>query len=100
MQTPPESRPANPKFSSGPTAKRPGWSIANLDTASLGRSHRANYPKSRLQKVISDSRQILDIPEEYLLGIVPASDTGAFELALWTMLGERGVDILSWESFG
>ena len=100
MKKPPETRPFNPKFSSGPTAKRPGWDIAHLNTASLGRSHRATYPKGRLQAVINNSREILDIPEEYLLGIVPASDTGAFELALWTMLGKRGVDILSWDSFG
>jgi len=100
MKKPPETRPNNPKFSSGPTAKRPGWDISRLGTTSLGRSHRASYPKGRLLEVINKSREILNIPEEYLLGIVPASDTGAFELALWTMLGERGVDILSWESFG
>ncbi len=96
----PELKPANPRFSSGPTAKRPGWHINQLVTDSLGRSHRAREPKNRLKKVITESREILGIPDDYLVGIVPASDTGAFELAMWTMLGERGVDILSWESFG
>jgi phosphoserine aminotransferase len=96
----PAARPANPKFSSGPTSKRPGWSLAELDTESLGRSHRAKQPKARLKKVIDDSKRILGIPEDYLLAIVPASDTGAFEMAMWTMLGARGVDVLSWESFG
>lgn len=96
----PEEKPANPKFSSGPTSKRPGWSLAELNTESLGRSHRAKQPKSRLKKVIDDSKRILGIPEDYLLAIVPASDTGAFEMAMWTMLGARGVDVLSWESFG
>lgn len=96
----PEEKPANPKFSSGPTSKRPGWSLAELNTESLGRSHRAKQPKARLKKVIDDSKRILGIPEDYLLAIVPASDTGAFEMAMWTMLGARGVDVLSWESFG
>jgi phosphoserine aminotransferase len=96
----PEEKPANPKFSSGPTSKRPGWSLAEFNTESLGRSHRAKQPKSRLKKVIDDSKRILGIPEDYLLAIVPASDTGAFEMAMWTMLGARGVDVLSWESFG
>ena len=96
----PEKKPANPKFSSGPTSKRPGWSVAELNTESLGRSHRAKQPKARLKKVIDDSKRILGIPEDYLVAIVPASDTGAFEMAMWTMLGARGVDVLSWESFG
>ncbi len=96
----PEEKPANPKFSSGPTSKRPGWSLAEFNTESLGRSHRAKQPKARLKKVIDDSKRILGIPEDYLLAIVPASDTGAFEMAMWTMLGARGVDVLSWESFG
>ena len=96
----PEEKPANPKFSSGPTSKRPGWSLAELNTESLGRSHRARQPKARLKKVIDDSKRILGIPEDYLLAIVPASDTGAFEMAMWTMLGASGVDVLSWESFG
>ncbi|MFP6808602.1 MAG: phosphoserine transaminase [Pseudomonadales bacterium] len=96
----PQTRPDNPRFSSGPTSKRPGWSLSNLNTESLGRSHRAKNPKARLQKLIVDSKKILGIPDDYLLGIVPASDTGAFEMAMWTMLGQRGVDVLSWESFG
>ena len=96
----PEKKPANPRFSSGPTSKRPGWSLGKLDTESLGRSHRAKQPKARLKKVIDDSKRILGIPEDYLVAIVPASDTGAFEMAMWTMLGARGVDVLSWESFG
>lgn len=100
MATPPSQKPANPKFSSGPTAKRPGWSLVNLDTESLGRSHRAGYPRGRLAKVIDESKRILDMPDDHLLAIVPASDTGAFEMALWTMLGERSVDVLNWESFG
>jgi phosphoserine aminotransferase len=96
----PQVKPENPRFSSGPTSKRPGWSLHNIDTASLGRSHRAKGPKARLQKLIQDSKDILGIPDDYLLGIVPASDTGAFEMGLWTMLGQRGVDVLTWESFG
>ncbi len=96
----PSRRPDNPKFSSGPTSKRPGWSPSALNTDSLGRSHRAKHPKGRLASVISESKRILGMPDDYLLAIVPASDTGAFELALWTMLGDRGVDVLSWESFG
>ncbi len=96
----PRNRPANPCFSSGPTSKRPGWRLEGLNLSSLGRSHRAAGPKARLKKVIDDSRSILGLPDDYLLGIVPASDTGAFEMALWTMLGERGVDVLHWESFG
>ena len=96
----PQKKPANPRFSSGPTSKRPGWSLDELDTESLGRSHRAKQPKARLKKVIDDSKRILGIPEDYLVAIVPASDTGAFEMAMWTMLGARGVDVLSWESFG
>lgn len=96
----PASKPRNPRFSSGPTSKRPGWSLEALDTSSLGRSHRAGYPKGRIKQVIDDSKLILGIPDDYLVGIVPASDTGAFEMAMWTMLGARGVDVLSWESFG
>jgi len=96
----PQEMPANPCFASGPTSKRPGWSLANLNTNSLGRSHRSKGPKARLQKLIQDSRDILGLPDDYLLGIVPGSDTGAFEMGLWTMLGQRGVDVLTWESFG
>ena len=97
---PPAVKPANPRFSSGPTSKRPGWSIATLPTASLGRSHRAKAEKAKLNKVIEDSKRLLGMPADYLLGIVPGSDSGAFEMAMWTMLGARGVDVLSWESFG
>ena len=98
--TKPDLKPTNPCFSSGPTAKRPGWSLAQLQTDSLGRSHRAKGPKSRLAAVIEHSKQILQVPNDYVVGIVPASDTGAFEMAMWTLLGARGVDVLHWESFG
>ena len=96
----PEVKPDNPCFSSGPTSKHPGWTISNLPTDSLGRSHRAATEKGKLLRVIEQSKAILQMPADYLLGIVPGSDTGAFEMALWSMLGERGVDVLSWESFG
>lgn len=96
----PEQKPLNPCFSSGPTSKRPGWSIQNLPTTSLGRSHRAKAEKAKLAEIINLSKEILGIPEDYYLAIVPGSDTGAFELAIWSMLGQRGVDVLSWESFG
>ncbi len=96
----PTQSPANPCFSSGPTSKHPGWSAASLSSISLGRSHRAKEPKARIQKVIDESRSILGIPDQYLLGVVPGSDTGAFELAMWNLLGQRGVDVCSWESFG
>ncbi len=98
--TPPAERPANPRFSSGPCAKRPGWSLAALENAFLGRSHRAKEGKARLAEVIERSRSVLGIPTDYYVGIVPASDTGAFEMAMWSMLGARGVDLLAWESFG
>ena len=97
---PPERRPANPCFSSGPCAKRPGWTPAALSGAVLGRSHRAKAGKAKLAEVIAGSRRILGLPEDWLLGIVPGSDTGAVELAMWSLLGARGVDILAWESFG
>ena len=96
----PDVRPADPRFSSGPCTKRPGWSADQLDTASLGRSHRAKIGKSKLKEAIDLTREVLRVPDEYKIGIVPASDTGAFEMAMWTMLGERGVDLLAWESFG
>jgi len=99
-QAKPAKKPDNPRFSSGPTTKHPGWSLSALATESIGRSHRAKQPKGQLKKVIEESKRLLGIPDEYLLAIVPASDTGAFEMAMWTMLGQRGVDILSWESFG
>jgi phosphoserine aminotransferase len=95
----PDLRPANPQFSSGPCAKRPGWSFAALEGALLGRSHRAKEPKARLAEVIDRSRAILGMPAGWRLGIVPASDTGAVEMALWSLLGARPVDILAWESF-
>jgi phosphoserine aminotransferase len=97
--TTPEIRPANPDFSSGPCAKRPGFTLSALSGALLGRSHRAKQPKARLAEVIERSRKILRMPADWKLGIVPASDTGAVEMALWSLLGARGVDILSFESF-
>ncbi len=96
----PTRRPANPCFSSGPCAKRPGWSPAALGNALLGRSHRSGPGKARLLEVIERSRALLQLPADYRLGIVPASDTGAVEMALWSLLGARGVDLLAWESFG
>ncbi len=96
----PTAKPNNPCFSSGPCAKRPGWSLAALEGAALGRSHRAKIGKTKLKEVIDRSKAILGIPADYVLGIVPASDTGAVEMALWSLLGARGVDVLVWESFG
>src|SRR6195952_3005132 len=96
----PDMRPTNPNFSSGPCAKRPGFTLDALSGAFLGRSHRAAEPKARLAEVISLSRSILGMPADWRLGIVPASDTGAVEMALWSMLGVRGVDILTFEGFG
>lgn len=97
--TKPGIRPANPRFSSGPCAKRPGWTLAALEGALLGRSHRAATPKAKLAEVITLSKAILGMPSDWRLGIVPASDTGAVEMAMWSMLGARGVDVLVWESF-
>ncbi len=96
----PNARPANPNFSSGPCAKRPGWTPDVLSGALVGRSHRAKPAKARIQEVSDRSRAILGIPDDYHVGIVPASDTGAMEMAMWSMLGARGVDMLAWESFG
>ena len=96
----PDLRPANPNFSSGPCAKRPGWSLEALRDAPLGRSHRAKIGKARLERAIELTREILQVPAGWRIGIVPASDTGAVEMALWSLLGERGVDMLAWESFG
>jgi phosphoserine aminotransferase len=96
----PDARPNNPNFSSGPCAKRPGFTLDALKGAFLGRSHRAAEPKARLAEVITLSRSILGMPADWRLGIVPASDTGAVEMALWSLLGARGVDILTFESFG
>jgi phosphoserine aminotransferase len=96
----PTRRPQRPHFSSGPCAKRPGWSLDALKGALVGRSHRAKEPKARLQAVIERSKAILGMPAGWRLGIVPASDTGAVEMAMWSLLGERPVDVLAWESFG
>jgi len=96
----PALRPRNPCFSSGPCAKRPGWSLAALEKATLGRSHRSKEGRAKLAEVIERSRRVLRIPADYKLGIVPASDTGAVEMALWSLLGPRGVDLFAWESFG
>jgi len=92
--------PRNPRFSTGPCSKRPGWSLAALEGAILGRSHRAKSAKAKLAEVIERSKKVLGIPSDYLLGIVPGSDTGAIEMALWLLLGERGVDVFAWEAFG
>ena len=96
----PSLRPQSPNFSSGPCAKRPGWSLQALHDACLGRSHRSAAGKAKLREVIDRSRAILGISADYRIAIVPASDTGAVELALWSLLGTRGVDLLAWESFG
>lgn len=96
----PAHRPNNPNFSSGPCAKRPGWTLEALKGAPLGRSHRSKPGKAKLQDVIERSRAILGIPADYRIGIVPASDTGAVEMALWSLLGARGVELFAWESFG
>ena len=96
----PSIKPANPNFSSGPCAKRPGYDINQLDLSTLGRSHRSAIGKDALQKVITDTAEILQLPEGYRVGIVPASDTGAMEMIMWSMLGARPVDVCYWESFG
>jgi phosphoserine aminotransferase len=96
----PTRRPANPNFSSGPCAKRPGYALENLSGAWLGRSHRAKPGKAKLKQAIDLSAEILQMPRDWRLGVVPASDTGAVEMALWSLLGPRGVDLLAWESFG
>ena len=96
----PNLKPKNPNFSSGPTTKRPGWTTKHLEFALLGRSHRSPDCKARLKDVIEESKNILALPKDYLLGIMPGSDTGAIEAALWCLLGQRGVDVLAWENFG
>jgi phosphoserine aminotransferase len=96
----PAMRPARSEFSSGPCAKRPGWSPENLRSAVLGRSHRSKLGKARLQAAIDQTRDVLQVPADYLIGIVPASDTGAVEMALWSLLGPRPVQLLAFESFG
>ena len=96
----PNLRPNNPCFSSGPCAKRPGWSPQALASALVGRSHRSKPGKAKLKEVIDRTRALLQVPADCRIGIVPASDTGAVEMAMWSLLGARGTDILVWESFG
>ncbi|MEM7470625.1 MAG: phosphoserine transaminase [Pseudomonadota bacterium] len=96
----PASRPANPRFSSGPCAKPPTFELTKLADAPLGRSHRAAPGKAKLKEAIDLTREVLGVPDDYLIGIVPASDTGAYEMAMWNLLGERPVQMLAWESFG
>jgi len=96
----PALRPTDPRFSSGPTKKRPGWTLQCLQQALLGRSHRSKPGKARLREAIDRTRAVLQVPADHHIGIVPASDTGAVEMALWSMLGARGVDVFAWESFG
>ncbi|MDX2266343.1 MAG: phosphoserine transaminase [Hyphomicrobiales bacterium] len=96
----PAARPGNPHFSSGPCAKRPGYSLDNLRSATLGRSHRSATGKGKLKLAIDKTRAVLGVPEDYLIGIVAASDTGAVEMAMWSLLGPRGVDVFAWEAFG
>jgi phosphoserine aminotransferase len=96
----PAIKPESPHFSSGPTKKRPGWSAYNLDISVLGRSHRAKHPKAKIQSVLAKMRSLLALPSDYHIAIVPGSNTGAVEMALWSLLGARGVDVLAWEAFG
>jgi phosphoserine aminotransferase len=96
----PDVRPNNTHFSSGPCSKRPNWSLEALSDAALGRSHRAKVGKTKLKQAIDLTREVLEVPADYRIGIVPASDTGAVEMALWSLLGPRGVDMVAWESFG
>ncbi|WP_438996328.1 phosphoserine transaminase, partial [Candidatus Puniceispirillum sp.] len=96
----PALKPASPHFSCGPTKKRPGWSASDLDISVLGRSHRAKHPKAKIQSVLTKMRSLLGLPSDYQIAIVPGSNTGAVEMALWSLLGVRGVDVLAWESFG
>ncbi|MCV6595471.1 MAG: phosphoserine aminotransferase, partial [Mangrovicoccus sp.] len=101
MATPaPATRPANPRFSSGPCAKPPTFTLEALADAALGRSHRAAIGKAKLKDAIETTRKVLGVPEDYKIGIVPASDTGAFEMAMWSLLGQRPVEMVAWESFG
>ena len=96
----PAGKPASPLFSTGPTRKRPGWTAEALETASLGRSHRATHPKSRIKDCTARIHRVLQLPDDYITAIVPGSDTGAVEMAMWSLLGQRGVDVLGWEAFG
>jgi phosphoserine aminotransferase len=100
MANKPNVRPLVPHFSSGPCAKRPGWNLENLKNALVGRSHRSKPGKARLKRAIDLTRELLNIPASFRIGVVPASDTGAVEMAMWSLLGARGVDVLAWESFG
>jgi phosphoserine aminotransferase len=100
VQVQPVVRPARPFFSSGPCAKRPGWTTEVLDTALLGRSHRSAPGKAKLKDAIDRTKKLLSVPDDYRIGIVPASDTGAMEIAMWSMLGPRPLDCFAWESFG
>jgi phosphoserine aminotransferase len=95
----PNRRPANPRFSSGPCTKRPGWSVDALKDALLGRNHRQPETKARLELALTKTRDLLQLPDGYRVALVPASDTGAVEMALWSLLGERGVDVLAWDAF-
>src|SRR5579872_7145949 len=99
-RTTPSMRPRVPHFSSGPCAKRPGWTAQALSDAVLGRSHRSKAGKAKLKRAIDLTREVLQVPAQYRIGIVPASDTGAVEMALWSLLGPRPVTMLAWESFG
>lgn len=96
----PSTKPSNPNFSSGPCSKRPGYQLRALDVGTLGRSHRSSLGKTALREVCEETKRLLGLPDDYLVGVVPASDTGAFEMAMWSMLGARGVDAFAWESFG
>ena len=96
----PDVRPGNPRFSSGPCTKFTGWTLSSLEDALVGRSHRSAHGKTKLKDAIEHTRKVLGVPDDYRIGIVPASDTGAVEMALWSLLGARGVDVLAWESFG
>lgn len=98
--TKPGQRPDDMRFSSGPCTKRPGWKLENLQDAALGRSHRAKIGKQKLKQAIDMTRELLEVPDDYRIGIVSASDTGAVEMAMWNLLGARGVEMLAWESFG
>lgn len=98
--TKPAVKPVDPRFSAGPTKKRPGWTLDALSDAALGRSHRSSLGKSKLKEVIDLTREVLEVPSDYRIAIVPASDTGAVEMAMWSMLGPRGVDVAAWENFG
>ncbi|MDP5329724.1 MAG: phosphoserine transaminase [Litorivicinaceae bacterium] len=100
IETKPIKKPNNPNFSSGPCSKRPGYDPSRLDLSTLGRSHRSSVGKTALQAACEETKRLLHVPDDYRVGIVPASDTGAFEMAMWSMLGARGVDVFAWESFG